>query len=295
MIEQTITSAFADADLQEFLLNGNSVQTLVYDNGKRSSSSSNFKEIPALTRALQEFALRQGIRVDPIRPFGGSVFHSSNLQLRWHLVIPPMAGSGPIFSVRRLQFAALAYSDFGIDPEHSRKMLDQVKNCDFAVFSGETGSGKTSLMTMLASDFFFEQRVCIIETLAEISQVSPHWFQLLSQKANIQDKGAIDCHTLVEESLRLRPDRYLFGEIRGDEARDVLGLLTAASAGVWTTIHSSEPEQLVRRLAFLSSEPVLRWTETFKGLSVLYFQLQRKQPRLEAVYKWNTGVWNRFY
>ena len=291
MIAEQIRSAFQDPLLNELLWNDACLATLIYGSGERRYENIDQQDSQQLTFELQKFALAQGIRIDPIRPFGGSVWFTDNQRLRWHLVIPPMAGGGPLFSVRRMGLEALQPEDFGPNLKRFAAAEQKSQAADLVFFGGETGAGKTSCMTTLAVRGLLQERVCIVETVSEILKVSPHWIQLVSQRENLQQQGAISCSTLIEESLRLRPDRYILGEIRGEEAAALLGLTSTASAGIWTTIHTATPDHLIPRLSFLSSISQEEWRQTFSELAVVYCQLQRGAPRLKAVYEWVNGGW----
>ncbi len=278
---------FKDPGIEEIFLNGTHQLTLVMSNGDRQHLPTPKITEQALIARIQEFSWQQGIRMDPLRPAGGGIIKShGDFLYRWHSVLPPASPSGPLLSLRKLLFNSIPLEAFHQDP-NLMAQLKELVSYDLVFFAGETGAGKTTLLTSLASALLYTQRVFIIETISEINQVSPHWVQLLTRGADIEGRGLLNCDDLVRECLRLRPDRFIFGEIRSHEARTLHHLASTASAGVWTTIHTANPEHLIPRLSILGNLQAKTWNDLFTNLRVAYVQLQRKSPRLTGIFRYH--------
>lgn len=279
----TLLNYFVNQEIQEIFVNGSLMLTLVKNNGDRQHLTDLGQNQQSLIGQMQDFAWQQGIRLDPIRPAGGGVILGENKELfRWHCLLPPASTSGPLFSLRRLSLSSTPLSHFHDNPDLLQELI-ALKSYDLIFFAGETGAGKTTLLTSLAAKLLYEERVFIIETVNEIHQVSPHWVQLVTRNADIEGRGLLDCDDLAKECLRLRPDRFIFGEIRAREARSLHHLASTASAGVWTTIHTSNPEHLIPRLSILGHLQESTWRNLFDHLKVAYVQLQRENPRLKGI------------
>lgn len=191
-----------------------------------------------------------GGRVDDARPIGDSAFAGN---VRAHLVLPPVARDGPLLSLRFAQTESVGLTGFtcatAIDlAEIARRGT---------LIAGVTGSGKTTLATAMLDALPQAQRVVIVEDLAEMNPRHPHTVHLTTRTANADGGGAVGLADLVRESLRMRPDSVVVGEIRGPEIREFLAAATSGHHTV-ATIHAGSIEQVAARvmtLALLAGVP----------------------------------------
>ena len=245
----------------EILINGQDTLTWV---GRQSINHhpSPFSTNKAMTRWLQDFAWEQGLRLDPYEPSAGGLmelpqtflqqhpeFESSSF--RWHGVLAPLAQDGPQLCLRRHQFTELDLADFFLSDRHRQMLLDAVQNSLPILFVGPTGSGKTSLMQALLKARCRTERVIILETIAELPRLSPRWVRLLARGSDHQNKGAIDLDRLLQESLRLRPDRFVVGELRSSEAAAFCQAVRTGHGAAMATLHGGSVDDVPDRLASL--------------------------------------------
>ncbi|NRA67829.1 MAG: Flp pilus assembly complex ATPase component TadA [Pseudobacteriovorax sp.] len=294
MLLDLIKQVFLTNSCQELLINGSVIVTKIRPDGTSESEASPFSHEEEAIAAIREFCWSQSIRLDPLLPSAGSVMTLGSLSLRWHVIIPPMSFGVGLISVRRQGNLTWDLSAFTQD-EVCRMQLEALKGASIVLFGGETGSGKTTLLSHLAKRFFGEQRVFIIETVPELERVSSHWIQLVTQESLVDGTGQVTCSDLLFQSLRMRPDRYIFGEIRGPEAKDLFHLMSSASAGVWSTIHTNSPEVALQRLSLLSGISLSEW-QSFLGRSgACYVQLSRRDPRVTGIYQYNPDGVHKIY
>lgn len=248
---ESVAQKCAEATVDEVYING--LRCLgVLARGCHQLQASPFRKREEMVLALQEFALEQGLRLDPLAPaVGGFDAHRG---LRWHCIIPPLAPEGPLFVLRRHRFGSLDWADFQVAPELSRAVEEFVATRAPLLFCGETGSGKTTLLAELLRRHAASQRVVILEDLEELPLVGPLWGRLLSRTEGPQGRGGLELSTLFRESLRLRPDWLVFGELRGQEIATFIQALSSGQQGLLATIHAASGEDVKRRLAAFCPE-----------------------------------------
>jgi pilus assembly protein CpaF len=176
---------------------------------------------------------------------------------RVNAIIPPLAIDGPCLSIRR----------FGHDPLTSRNMLENktltegmlellsamVKGRLNILVSGGTGAGKTTLLNVLSGFIPNSERIVTIEDAAELQMKQEHVVRLETRPPNIEGKGAVRQRQLVINSLRMRPDRIVVGEVRGEEAFDMLQAMNTGHEGSLTTVHANSPRDALARLESMFS------------------------------------------
>ncbi|MFW7382077.1 MAG: ATPase, T2SS/T4P/T4SS family [Oligoflexus sp.] len=290
----------AFAGIQEMLINGLQALIFIHADGSRSIVSSPFVNSEQLVQEIQEFAYISGVRLDPHYPAHGGEYHHSQssaalASFRWHAVIPPVSRDGPIFSLRKLSWEGLSLSRFGIAADFSERLLEMMHQGQSMVISGPTGAGKTSLLCQLLREVCLDERLIIVESLAEIPRMSSSWVRLCAQADNIDGRGQFSMQRIIEESLRLRPDRLLVGEIRGMEARSYYQALQVIDKGTLTSLHVHHPSQLIPRLSDLSGLAEDLWRQVFELHKILLLQMQRKTPRLREAFQYQSGEFRLIY
>ncbi|SMF46233.1 ATPase, T2SS/T4P/T4SS family [Pseudobacteriovorax antillogorgiicola] len=292
---QTLIDRMIDESWQELLVNGTTSMTLIAQDQKATCTASPFSDAYDMSRLIQDFARSHKVRVDPMRPAGGGIIDiDGDCSVRWHVMMPPVASTGPQLSLRQLSWSHISLSSFHHLPEN-QKMLEELRHRGCVFFSGPTGSGKTTLMTKLIDNSFSEERLFILETLPEIPLLSDRWVRLVEQLPNMEGQGAFSLTDLLRESLRMRPDRFVLGEIRGQEALALFQMLMASHEGVWATIHASGPDMLVPRLSQLSGVHEAEWQQLFEGLKPCYVQMQRKKPRVAGLFQFENGTFHPIF
>ncbi len=222
--------------------------------GKLERTSIEFKDDAHLQRIIERVVSRVGRRIDESSPMVDARLPDGS---RVNAVIPPLAVDGPLLSIRRfgttpLQPVDLLRNQSIIDP-----MLELVKCCVKArlniVISGGTGAGKTTFLNMLSGFISANERIVTIEDAAELQLRQPHVARLETRPANIEGKGAIMQRQLLINALRMRPDRIIVGEVRGEEALDMLQAMNTGHDGSLTTIHANSPRDAISRLEVMVS------------------------------------------
>ena len=239
---------FTDPAVIEVLVNSTASLTVVSSAG-RSVQDSIFQAKEEMVRWLQDFAFAQGVRLDPRKPYSGGLLEEFNL--RWHCLIPPVAIDGPILAVRRHAFNTLTLHNFH-DPQallpHCQQLVAQGKPL---LVCGATASGKTTFLAALLRELCPQERVMIVESIVELPLSSRLWVRCQARERGITGDGEVKLETLIEEMLRLRPDRFVLGEMRGQEIIAFVKALTVGHLGLLTTLHAESVPQALARIRFL--------------------------------------------
>ena len=174
---------------------------------------------------------------------------------RVNAIIPPIALDGPALSIRRFAAVPLKMDDLiknkSISVRMAKLVAALVTTKSSILISGGTGSGKTTLLNVLSSFIPWDERVVTIEDTAELQLQQHHVVRLETRPANIEGKGEISMRDLVKNSLRMRPDRIVLGEVRGGEVIDMLQAMNTGHAGSLTTVHANTPRDALVRLESL--------------------------------------------
>src|SRR5258708_7303004 len=222
--------------------------------GKLEVTGLSFKDNQHLMQIIDRIVSRVGRRVDESSPMVDARLADGS---RVNAIIPPLALDGPVLSIRR----------FGRDPVTARHMLDNrtltepmlevlssmVKGRTNILISGGTGAGKTTLLNVLSGFIPDYERVVTIEDAAELQLKQEHVVRLETRPPNIEGKGAVRQRQLVINSLRMRPDRIIVGEVRGEEAFDMLQAMNTGHEGSLTTVHANSPRDALARLESMFS------------------------------------------
>ena len=217
--------------------------------GKLERTSIEFKDDAHLLRIIDRVVSRVGRRVDESSPMVDARLPDGS---RVNVVIPPLAVDGPILSIRRFGGDPLQPIDLTRNLSLTEGMLDMMKACMKArlniIISGGTGAGKTTFLNMLSGFISSTERIVTIEDAAELRLRQPHVARLETRPANIEGKGAVVQRHLLINALRMRPDRIIVGEVRGEEALDMLQAMNTGHDGSLTTIHANTPRDAISRL-----------------------------------------------
>jgi pilus assembly protein CpaF len=171
---------------------------------------------------------------------------------RVNAIIPPLAVDGPLLSIRRFPAERLKADDLVSLGAMTKPMLDFLSHCVRAhlncIISGGTGAGKTTLLNVLSSFISSRERIVTIEDAAELQLHQEHVVRLETRPPNVEGKGAIRQRQLVVNALRMRPDRIVVGEVRSEEALDMLQAMNTGHDGSLTTVHANTPRDALTRI-----------------------------------------------
>ena len=212
----------------------------------------------AVRRLATRLALTCGRRLDDAQPFAdGRITRDDGSVLRIHAVLAPLAESGTCISVRVLRQARLSLDDLinsGTVPEDIAPALRNIINQrrSFLVVGG-TGTGKTTLLSAMLTEVPADQRIICIEDTAELHPGHPSTINLVSRQANVEGAGAVSMADLLKQSLRMRPDRIVVGEIRGAEVVDLLAAMNTGHDGGAGTIHANSISEVPARMEALAA------------------------------------------
>src|SRR5208337_2475119 len=185
---------------------------------------------------------------------------------RVNAIIPPLAIDGPILSIRRFGRDPLTADELLQNRTLTAPMLELLRGCVYGrlncLISGGTGAGKTTLLNVLSSFISNRERIITIEDAAELQLHQEHVVRLETRPPNVEGKGAVRQRQLVINCLRMRPDRIVVGEVRGDEALDMLQAMNTGHDGSLTTIHANTPRDAVSRLETMVAMTNLNIPET---------------------------------
>src|SRR5712671_3455161 len=200
-------------------------------------------------RIFGKVVSRVGRRVDESSPLVDARLPDGS---RVNAAIPPVAVDGPLLSIRRFGRDPLTAADLVNNLSVTDGMMQLLQACVHArlniVISGGTGAGKTTLLNVLSTYISEEERIVTIEDAAELRLRQEHVARMETRPPNIEGTGAIRIRELVINALRMRPDRIIVGEVRGEEALDMLQAMNTGHDGSLTTIHANTPRDAIGRL-----------------------------------------------
>lgn len=212
-----------------------------------------FRDNAHLMHIIDKIVSAVGRRIDESSPMVDARLLDGS---RVNIVIPPLAVDGPLISIRRFPSSPLTAEDLLRNRAMTPQMLEILKGAVKArlniVVSGGTGCGKTTLLNVLSGFISPRERIVTIEDSAELQIKQEHVVRLECRPPNVEGKGAIRQRELVINALRMRPDRVILGEIRGEEALDMLQAMNTGHDGSVTTIHANNPRDAISRLETMS-------------------------------------------
>jgi pilus assembly protein CpaF len=243
-----LESQLADPAVSDILVNRFD-QVYVERHGLLEPVDIVFKDDAHLMRIIERIVSSVGRRIDESSPMVDARLADGS---RVNAIIPPLALDGPVLSIRRFRTDKLGPSDFVERDSLTQPMLDFVHAAVAArlnvIVSGGTGAGKTTLLNMLSSFISDKERIVTIEDAAELTLRQRHVVRLETRAANIEGKGMVRQRQLVINALRMRPDRIIVGEVRGDEALDMLQAMNTGHDGSLTTVHANSARDALYRL-----------------------------------------------
>jgi pilus assembly protein CpaF len=241
-----------DPDVTEIMVNG--WDTIYVERaGKLYWSGTKFHDEGQLRRTIDKIVAKVGRRIDEASPYVDARLPDGS---RVNAIIPPLALDGPALTIRK--FAADPYQaedlvQFGTLTTPVVEFLEAcVRGRINIMVSGGTGAGKTTTLNVLSSFIPDDERILTIEDAAELKLQQPHVVRLEYRPANIEGRGEVTIRDLVKNSLRMRPDRIVVGEVRGGEALDMLQAMNTGHDGSISTIHSNSPRDSLSRLETVS-------------------------------------------
>jgi pilus assembly protein CpaF len=237
-----------DPEISDILVN-NASQVFIERNGRIEETGVVFRDDQHLMQIIERIVSAVGRRIDESTPMVDARLQDGS---RVNAIIPPLALDGPSLSIRRFRTDRLAADDLVTRESLTAPMLAFLRGVVSArlnvIVSGGTGAGKTTLLNILSSFIGNGERVITIEDAAELTLRQRHVVRLETRPANIEGKGHVKQRQLVINALRMRPDRIIVGEVRGEEALDMLQAMNTGHDGSLTTIHANSPRDALYRL-----------------------------------------------
>lgn len=257
----------ADPTVSDILVN-NCREVYVERQGRLELTPVKFSDDLHLLKIIDKIVSRVGRRIDESSPMVDARLPDGS---RVNAIIPPLALDGPVLSIRRFSVKPLDMQALLDNGTLSPKMLQLLTamvlgKCNILI-SGGTGSGKTTLLNALSSFISKAERVITIEDAAELQLQQAHVVRLETRPPNIEGKGKISQRDLLQNALRMRPDRIIVGEVRGSEVIDMLQAMNTGHEGSMTTVHANSPGDALIRLENIVA---------LAGLNVPYLPLRQQ-------------------
>ncbi|WP_344697611.1 CpaF family protein [Sphingomonas rosea] len=238
----------ADPAVSDIMVNGPD-QTFIEKKGKLQLAQIQFRDEEHLFQIAQRIVNKVGRRVDQTTPLADARLQDGS---RVNVIIPPLSLKGTAISIRKFSEKPITLDMMRGFGSMSEKMATCLKIAGAArmniVISGGTGSGKTTMLNALSKMIDPGERVITIEDAAELRLQQPHWLPLETRPPNLEGQGAITIRDLVINALRMRPDRIILGEIRGQECFDLLAAMNTGHDGSMATLHSNSPRECLARM-----------------------------------------------
>lgn len=243
-----ITRYLDDPEVTEIMVNGPK-QIFVEQSGKLQLADAVFKDNNHVLHVIKKIVSAIGRRIDESSPMVDARLKDGS---RVNAIIPPLAIDGPSITIRKFAEDPFKVDDLiGFGTLNSR-MAELLRACVEGrlniIVSGGTGSGKTTTLNVLSSFIPDDERIVTIEDAAELQLSQTHIVRLETRPPNIEGKGEISIRDLVKNSLRMRPDRIVVGEVRSGEALDMLQAMNTGHDGSLTTAHANSPRDMLSRL-----------------------------------------------
>ena len=240
-----------DPEISEIMVNG-SQKVYIERKGKLIKTNVQFENDDQVLRVIDRIILPLGRRIDSDSPTVDARLPDGS---RVNAVIAPCAIDGPSITIRKFQKGKLSIDQLIKFGSITRGMADFIRACVISRFnviiSGGTGSGKTTLLNVLSSFIPEDERIVTIEDAAELRLQQDNIVRLETKTPNLEGKNAVSTRDLDRNSLRMRPDRIIVGEVRGGEALDMLQAMNTGHDGSMTTLHANSPRDAISRLETL--------------------------------------------
>jgi pilus assembly protein CpaF len=237
-----------DKDVTEIMVNGPR-SIFVERGGKIQLTGAEFLNDGQLRRTIEKIVTKVGRRIDESSPYVDARLPDGS---RVNAVIPPLAVDGPALTIRRFSADPYKTTDLVSFGTVSQDVADFLEACVRGrmnvLVSGGTGAGKTTTLNVVSSYIPENERILTIEDAAELKLQQPHVVRLEARPPNIEGKGQVSIRDLVRNALRMRPDRIIVGEVRGQEAVDMLQAMNTGHDGSISTVHANSPRDVLSRL-----------------------------------------------
>ncbi|HUJ49804.1 MAG TPA: CpaF family protein [Bryobacteraceae bacterium] len=237
-----------DPSISDILVNTHK-QVYIERKGLLELTSVSFRDSQHLLRIIDKIVSQVGRRVDQSTPMVDARLSDGS---RVNAIIPPLAVDGPLLSIRRFSQDKLMPPDLVERAAMTQGMMELLEACVRAklniIIAGGTGAGKTTLLNALSAFISPKERIVTIEDAAELQLKQPHVARLETRPPNLEGSGAVRQRELLVNSLRMRPDRIVVGEVRGEEALDMLQAMNTGHDGSLTTIHANSPRDAISRM-----------------------------------------------
>ncbi len=237
-----------DPTISDILVNTHK-QVYIERKGLLELTNVTFRDSQHLLRIIDKIVSQVGRRVDQSTPMVDARLSDGS---RVNAIIPPLAVDGPLMSIRRFSQDKLMPPDLVERSAMTQGMMELLEACVRAklniIIAGGTGAGKTTLLNALSAFISPKERIVTIEDAAELQLKQPHVARLETRPANLEGSGAVRQRELLVNSLRMRPDRIVVGEVRGEEALDMLQAMNTGHDGSLTTVHANSPRDAISRL-----------------------------------------------
>jgi len=238
----------ADKTISDILVNG-SQNVWIERRGKLEKTNITFTDDSHLMNTIDRIVSAVGRRIDESSPMVDARLADGS---RVNAIIPPLAIDGPSVSIRRFAVELLSIDELikydTITPQVAKVMEAIVKARMNILISGGTGAGKTTTLNILSGFIPHDERIVTIEDSAELQLQQPHTVRLETRPPNIEGKGEVTARDLVRNSLRMRPERIIVGEVRAGEALDMLQAMNTGHDGSLTTVHANTPRDALSRI-----------------------------------------------
>lgn len=237
-----------DPDITDVMINGPD-DVWVERAGRLEASDVRYASAAALHDAVLRVITPLGHRLDRARPWVDAHLPGGS---RLHALLPPLAPHGPVVTLRTFAPVTRTWSDLAaidaVPPEAAAILVDLVRTRRTTIVCGRTGTGKTTLLQVLLAEIGQDERVVVVEDAPELRPRCPHVVRLETRPPNAESAGEVTLHDLVRQSLRMRPERIVVGEVRGVEIVDVLQALATGHEGCMTTLHARAADEALVRL-----------------------------------------------
>ncbi len=257
-----------DESIQDILINGHA-RVYVECRGILEETEIQFRDDDHLMQIVDRIVSGVGRRVDESSPMVDARLPDGS---RINVIIPPLALSGPVVSIRKFGRTPVSIQDLlvtkALTPDMDAFLKAAVRAKLNILISGGTGAGKTTLLNILSGYIPPAERIVTIEDSAELRLNQPHVVGLESRPPNVEGKGAVTLTDLVKNSLRMRPDRIIVGEARGAEVMDMLQAMNTGHPGSMSTIHANTPRDALSRIEVMSGMGTALFSErALRGLT----------------------------
>lgn len=243
-----VEALLRDPDISEVMINGPR-EIYIERNGVIEPAPVQLESQAHILHLIERVIGPLGLRVDESQPFVEARLPDGS---RLHAIIPPLSVRGPVVTIRKFRVRAFTMADLvdsqTLTKEMARFLDGAVKAKLNIIVSGGTGSGKTTLLNVLSASIPRTERLVTIEDAAELRLAQEHVISLEARPPNIEGAGEVTVRDLVRNSLRMRPDRIIVGEVRSGEALDMLQAMNTGHEGSLSTCHANSPEDLLVRV-----------------------------------------------